>query len=167
VGLFAQCFPDEFQQGTQGAASDQHCWGGDQPRRDCWDRQRLKPNPGPTVAESAGRLLRQQPVAYVVKRAPTGNSRRPQSDGRRVAVGSMVTPVGNGCSCRALSRSACSGHGSCWGTSFGGIVVSDRFSAYNHCHWATPAVLGAPNSGISTAIAERHRRQREGSERSC
>ncbi|QPN59154.1 IS66 family transposase [Synechococcus sp. CBW1002] len=74
---------------------------------------------------------RRQPVAYVDETgAPTGNADGGNPSGKRGWQWVMVTPVVT-VFVQGLSRSAAAamellGHG------FGGIVVSDRFSAYNH-----------------------------------
>jgi len=76
-------------------------------------------------------VARQQPVAYVDETgAPTGNADSCNPTGKRGWQWVMVTPVVT-VFLQGLSRSAAAatellGHG------FRGIVVSDRFSAYNH-----------------------------------
>jgi transposase len=74
---------------------------------------------------------RQQPVAYVDETgAPTGNADGNNPSGKRgwqlVMVTAAVTVFIQG-----LSRSTAAAI-ELLGSSFGGIVVSDRFSAYNH-----------------------------------
>jgi len=98
--------------------------GGDQPRRDCWDRQRLSPTPGPTVQRSAGSC------SAASRMATCDGNRRPhrqwptaQSRAAEVGSGSWSPRLANGCSCRGLKPLGCSGPRSCWGT-FGGIGLS-------------------------------------------
>jgi len=85
--------------------------------------------------------------------APTGHADGPLNPGwpQRLAVGHGHP--GQRCSA-GRSRSAGSGHEAV-GTLLRNRVLSDRFSAYNICHWATPAVLGAPNSVISPLSPKR------------
>jgi transposase len=76
-------------------------------------------------------FARQQPVAYVEETgAPTGNGDGNNPTGKRgwqwVMVTAAVTVYIQG-----LSRSTASAI-ELLGSAFGGIVVSDRFSAYNH-----------------------------------
>ena len=83
----------------------------------------------PTTA--AHRALQQQPVVYVDETgAPTGNADGRNPTGRRgwlwVAMSPVVTVFLQGLSRSAAAATELLGHG------FGGIVVSDRFSAYNH-----------------------------------
>jgi len=74
---------------------------------------------------------RQQPVAYVDETgAPTGNADGRNADGRRGWQWAMVTAVVT-VFVQGLSRSTASAI-ELLGSAFGGIVVSDRFSAYNH-----------------------------------
>jgi transposase len=76
-------------------------------------------------------VARQQPVVYMDETgAPTGNADGGNPTGKRGWQWVMVTPLVT-VFLQGLSRSAAAamellGHG------FGGIVVSDRFSAYNH-----------------------------------
>ena len=76
-------------------------------------------------------VARQQPVAYVDETgAPTGNADGRNPDRRRgwqwVMVTAAVTVFLQGLSRSAAAATELLGHG------FSGIVVSDRFSAYNH-----------------------------------
>ena len=84
-------------------------------------------------------FARQQPVAYVDETgAPTGNGDGNNPTGKRgwqwVMVTAAVTVF-----IQSLSRSTAAAI-ELLGSAFGGIVVSDRFSAYNHL---------PPNSGSS------------------
>ena len=83
----------------------------------------------PTTA--AHRALQQQPVVYVDETgAPTGNADGRNPTGKRgwlwVAMSPVVTVFLQGLSRSAAAAIELLGHG------FGGIVVSDRYSAYNH-----------------------------------
>jgi hypothetical protein len=81
--------------------------------------------------EEAMQLARLQPVAYVDETgAPTGNADGGNPDGRRGWLWVMVTPVVT-VFMQGLSRSAAAAT-ELLGAFFGGTVVSDRFSAYNH-----------------------------------
>jgi transposase len=74
---------------------------------------------------------RQQPVAYVDKTgAPTGNADGGNPNGKRGWQWVMVTTVVT-VFLQGLSRSAAAAI-ELLGSAFDGIVVSDRFSAYNH-----------------------------------
>ena len=76
-------------------------------------------------------VARRQPVAYVDETgAPTGNADGGKPDGRRGWQWVMVTPVVT-VFLQGLSRSAAAAM-ELLGHAFTGIVVSDRFSAYNH-----------------------------------
>lgn len=85
---------------------------------------------------------RQQPVAYVDETgAPTGNADGGNPSGKRRWQWVIVTPLVS-VFLQGLSRSAAAamellGHG------FGGIVVSDRFSAYNHLPTQQPQLCWA------------------------
>jgi len=73
----------------------------------------------------------QQPVAYVDETgAPTGNADGNNPTGKRGWQWVMVSPVVT-VFLQGLSRSAAAAT-ELLGPGFGGIVVSDRFSAYNH-----------------------------------
>jgi transposase len=97
---------------------------------------------------------RRQPVAYVDETgAPTGNTDGGNPSGRRGWQWVMVTPVVT-VFVQGLSRSAAAamellGHG------FGGIVVSDRFSAYNHLPTQQRQLCWAHLIRDLRAIAER------------
>ena len=76
-------------------------------------------------------VARRQPVAYVDETgAPTGNADGGNPDGKRGWQWVMVTPAVT-VFLQGLSRSAAAAM-ELLGSAFGGIVVSDRFSAYNH-----------------------------------
>jgi transposase len=76
-------------------------------------------------------LARQQPVAYVDETgAPTGNADGNNPSGKRGWQWVMVTAVVT-VFIQGLSRSTAAAI-ELLGSTFGGIVVSDRFSAYNH-----------------------------------
>ena len=106
----------------------------------------------PTTA--AHRALQQQPVVYVDETgAPTGNADGRNPTGKRgwlwVAMSPVVTVFLQGLSRSAAAATALLGHG------FGGIVVSDRFSAYNHLPSQQRQLCWAHLIRDLTAIAER------------
>ena len=97
---------------------------------------------------------RQQPVAYVDETgAPTGNADGNNPSGKRgwqwVMVTAAVTVFLQG-----LSRSTAAAI-ELLGSTFGGIVVSDRFSAYNHLPIQQRQLCWAHLIRDLTAIAER------------
>jgi transposase len=99
-------------------------------------------------------FARQQPVAYVDETgAPTGNADGGNPTGKRgwqwVMVTAMVTVLIQG-----LSRSTASAF-ELLGDTFGGIVMSDRFSAYNHLPIQQRQLCWAHLKRDLTAIAER------------
>jgi transposase len=96
----------------------------------------------------------QQPVAYVDETgAPTGNADGGNPDGRRGWQWVMVTPVVT-VFLQGLSRSTAAAI-ELLGEAFGGIVVSDRFSAYNHLPTHQRQLCWAHLIRDLTAIAER------------
>jgi transposase len=99
-------------------------------------------------------FARQQPVAYVDETgAPTGNADGGNPTGKRgwqwVMVTAMVTVLIQG-----LRRSTAAAL-ELLGDAFGGIVVSDRFSAYNHLPIQQRQLCRAHLKRDLTAIAER------------
>jgi transposase len=93
-------------------------------------RQRLSAALAQPMAEAL-QAARQQPVAYVDETgAPTGNADGGNPNGKRGWQWVMVTPMVT-VFLQGLSRSAAAAI-ELLGNTFGGIVVSDRFSAYNH-----------------------------------
>ncbi|MFZ9280841.1 MAG: IS66 family transposase [Vulcanococcus sp.] len=97
---------------------------------------------------------RQQPVAYVDETgAPTGNADGCNPTGKRgwqwVMVTAVVTVFVQG-----LSRSGAAAI-ELLGSTFGGIIVSDRFSAYNHFPLAQRQLCWAHLIRDLNAIAER------------
>jgi transposase len=99
-------------------------------------------------------FARQQPVAYVDETgAPTGNADGNNPTGKRgwqwVMVTAVVTVFVQG-----LSRSTAAAI-ELMGDAFGGIVVSDRFSAYNHLPLEQRQLCWAHLIRDLTAIAER------------
>ena len=99
-------------------------------------------------------FARQQPVAYVDETgAPTGNADGGNPAGKRgwqwVMVTAMVTVFIQG-----LSRSTAAAI-ELLGNAFGGIVVSDRFSAYNHLPTQQRQLCWAHLIRDLVAIAER------------
>ena len=93
-------------------------------------RQRLSAALAQPMAEAL-QAARQQPVAYVDETgAPTGNADGGNPNGKRGWQWVMVTPVVT-VFLQGLSRSAAAAI-ELLGSAFDGIVVSDRFSAYNH-----------------------------------
>ena len=104
--------------------------------------------------EEALAAARQQPVAYVDETgAPTGNADGGNPDRKRGWQWVMVTPVVT-VFLQGLSRSAAAAI-ELLGTTFGGIVVSDRFSAYNHLATSQRQLCWAHLIRDLTAIAER------------
>ena len=97
---------------------------------------------------------RQQPVAYVDETgAPTGNADGNNPTGKRGWQWVMVTAVVT-VFIQGLSRSTAAAI-ELLGSSFGGIVVSDRFSAYNHLPTQQRQLCWAHLIRDLTAIAER------------
>ena len=99
-------------------------------------------------------FARQQPVAYVDETgAPTGNADGRNPTGKRgwlwVAMSPVVTVFIQG-----LSRSTAAAI-ELLGSTFGGIVVSDRFSAYNHLPLNQRQLCWAHLIRDLAAIAER------------
>jgi transposase len=104
--------------------------------------------------QEALEAARQQPVAYVDETgAPTGNADGGNPTGKRgwqwVMVTAVVTVFVQG-----LSRSTTAAI-ELLGNAFGGIVVSDRFSAYNHLPTHQRQLCWAHVIRDLTAIAER------------
>jgi transposase len=97
---------------------------------------------------------RQQLVAYVDETgAPTGNADGGNPTGKRGWQWVMVTPVVTVFQ-QGLSRSGAAAM-ELLGNSFGGIVVSDRFSAYNHLPTQQRQLCWAHLIRDLVAIAER------------
>ena len=99
-------------------------------------------------------IARLQPVAYVDETgAPTGNADGGNPTGKRgwqwVMVTGVVTVFLQGLSRSAAAAIELLGHG------FGGIVVSDRFSAYNHLPTQQRQLCWAHLIRDLRAIAER------------
>jgi hypothetical protein len=116
-------------------------------------RQRLSAALQHPVAEAL-QVARQQPVAYVDETgAPTGNADGCNPDRKRgwqwVMVTAVVTVFVQG-----LSRSGAAAI-ELLGNAFGGIVVSDRFSAYNNLPTQQRQLCWAHLIRDLTAIAER------------
>jgi hypothetical protein len=124
-------------------------------------RERLSSALAEPMAEALA-AARQQPVAYVVDEvlraavetgAPTGNADGNNPTGKRgwqwVIVTAVVTVFIQG-----LSRSTAAAI-ELLGSTFGGIVVSDRFSAYNHLPTQQRQLCWAHLLRDLTAIAER------------
>ena len=102
-------------------------------------------------ALAAARL---QPVAYVDETgAPTGNADGNNPTGKRGWQWVMVTPLVT-VFLQGLSRSTAAAI-ELLGSAFGGIVVSDRFSAYNHLPTKQRQLCWAHLIRDLTAIAER------------
>jgi transposase len=116
-------------------------------------RQRLSA----ALAEPMDQALaaaRQQPVAYVDETgAPTGNADGNNPNGKRGWQWVMVTAVVT-VFIQGLSRSTAAAI-ELLGSAFGGIVVSDRFSAYNHLPLEQRQLCWAHLIRDLTAIAER------------
>ena len=99
-------------------------------------------------------FARQQPVAYVDETgAPTGNADGNNPTGKRGWQWVMVTAVVT-VFIQGLSRSTAAAI-ELLGSAFGGIVVSDRFSAYNHLPLEQRQLCWAHLIRDLTAIAER------------
>ena len=99
-------------------------------------------------------FARQQPVAYVDETgAPTGNADGNNPTGKRGWQWVMVTAVVT-VFIQGLSRSTAAAI-ELLGSSFGGIVVSDRFSAYNHLPLEQRQLCWAHLIRDLRAIAER------------
>ena len=116
-------------------------------------RQRLSAALAQPMAEALD-AARQQPVAYVDETgAPTGNADGGNPNGKRGWQWVMVTPVVT-VFLQGLSRSTAAAI-ELLGNPFGGIVVSDRFSAYNHLPVMQRQLCWAHLIRDLTAIAER------------
>ena len=99
-------------------------------------------------------FAREQPVAYVDETgAPTGNADGNNPTGKRGWQWVMVTAVVT-VFIQGLSRSTAAAI-ELLGNAFGGIVVSDRFSAYNHLPLERRQICWAHVIRDLTAIAER------------
>ena len=99
-------------------------------------------------------VARQQPVAYVDETgAPAGNADGCNPTGKRGWQWVMVTPMVT-VFLQGLSRSSAAAI-DLLGSSFGGIVVSDRFSAYNHLPIQQRQLCWAHVIRDLVAIAER------------
>lgn len=151
VGLLGSAFPMSFSK-TQ-ALLDQLL--GVQISRGAMAtiRERISATLEQPMQEALG-FARQQAVAYVDETgAPTGNADGGNPDRRRgwqwVIVTSVVTVFVQG-----LSRSSAAAI-ELLGSTFGGIVVSDRFSAYNHLPLEQRQLCWAHLIRDLTAIAER------------
>ena len=116
-------------------------------------RQRLSAALAQPMQEALA-FARQQPVAYVDETgAPTGNADGNNPTGKRGWQWVMVTAVVT-VFIQGLSRSTAAAI-ELLGSSFGGIVVSDRFSAYNHLPTQQRQLCWAHLIRDLTAIAER------------
>ena len=116
-------------------------------------RQRLSAALADPMAEAL-EAARQQPVAYVDETgAPTGNADGGNPTGKRGWQWVMVTAVVT-VFLQGLSRSTAAAL-ELLGSTFGGIVVSDRFSAYNHLPIQQRQLCWAHLIRDLTAIAER------------
>ncbi len=128
MGLLGSVFPLTF---TKTQALLQHLLGVAMSRGESATiRQRLREALERPMQEALA-LARQQPVAYVYKsRAPTGNAHGNNPTGKRDWQWFMVTAVVT-VFIQGMRRSTADGIEKL-GSTFGGVVVSDRFSAYNH-----------------------------------
>jgi len=116
-------------------------------------RQRLSAALEQPMAEAL-EAARAQPVAYVDETgAPTGNADGNNPAKKRGWQWVMVTAVVT-VFIQGLSRSTAAAM-ELLGTAFGGIVVSDRFSAYNHLPLEQRQICWAHLIRDLTAIAER------------
>jgi transposase len=104
--------------------------------------------------EEALQVARQQPVVYMDETgAPTGNADGGNPDGRRGWLWVLMTPVLT-VFVQGLSRSSAAAM-ELLGHAFAGIVVSDRFSAYNHLPTCQRQICWAHLIRDLTAIAQR------------
>jgi len=116
-------------------------------------RQRLSAALAEPMAQAL-RAARQQPVAYVDETgAPTGNADGNNPNSKRGWQWVMVTAVVT-VFLQGLSRSTAAAI-ELLGSTFGGIVVSDRFSAYNHLPIQQRQLCWAHLIRDLTAISER------------
>jgi transposase len=116
-------------------------------------RQRLSAALAQPMAQALA-AAHQQPVAYVDETgAPTGNADGNNPTGKRGWQWVMVTAVVT-VFIQGLSRSTAAAI-ELLGNSFGGIVVSDRFSAYNHLPTQQRQLCWAHLIRDLTAISER------------
>ena len=116
-------------------------------------RQRLSAALAAPMAEALA-AAREQPVAYVDETgAPTGNADGGNPSGKRGWLWVMVTPVVT-VFLQGLSRSAAAAI-ELLTDAFAGIVVSDRFSAYNHLPTPQRQLCWAHLIRDLRAIAER------------
>ena len=116
-------------------------------------RQRLSAALAEPMAQAL-RAARQQPVAYDDETgAPTGNADGNNPTGKRGWQWAMVTAAVT-VFIQGLSRSTAAAI-ELLGGAFGGIVVSDRFSAYNHLPVMQRQLCWAHLIRDLTAIAER------------
>jgi transposase len=116
-------------------------------------RQRLSAALAEPMAQAL-EAARQQPVAYVDETgAPTGNADGNNPTGKRGWQWVMVTAVVS-VFIQGLSRSTAAAI-ELLGSTFGGIVVSDRFSAYNHLPTQQRQLCWAHLIRDLTAIVER------------
>jgi transposase len=116
-------------------------------------RQRLSAALADPMTEALA-AARQQPVAYVDETgAPTGNADGGNPTGKRGWQWVMVTPMVT-VFLQGLSRSSAAAI-ELLGNAFGGIVVSDRFSAYNHLPTQQRQLCWAHLIRDLTVIAER------------
>lgn len=151
VGLLGSVFPLSFGK-TQ--ALLQHLLGVAMSRGEIATiRQRLSAALARPMQEALA-FARQQPVAYVDETgAPTGNADGNNPTGKRGWQWVMVTAVVT-VFIQGLSRSTAAAI-ELLGSTFGGIVVSDRFSAYNHLPTQQRQLCWAHLIRDLTAIAER------------
>jgi transposase len=151
VGLLGSAFPLSFSK-TQ--ALLQQLVGVEM---SCGAIARVRQRLSAALAEPMAQALeaaRQQPVAYVDETgAPTGNADGNNPTGKRGWQWVMVTPLVT-VFLQGLSRSTAAAI-VLLGNAFGGIVVSDRFSAYNHLPIQQRQLCWAHLIRDLTAIAER------------
>lgn len=106
------------------------------------------------VTSEAHQAAQKQPVAYVDETgAPTGNADGGNPKGRRGWLWVMVTPLLT-VFLQGLSRSAAAAK-ELLGEGFAGVVVSDRYAAYNHLPTSQRQLCWAHLIRDLTAIAER------------
>jgi len=141
-----QCFPVEFQQEPRRCSIQ--LLGVVISRAGIAGSASAEPTLAPPVAEALGQRSAAAGGPTSMKKPPGPAPPQGNADGRNPdgpqRLAWVWSPTWQTVFLQGLRPLGCSGHRrSCWGT-FCGIVVSDRFSAYTICHWATPGLCCAP-----------------------